>query len=112
MNDAQLKAAAFRLAEKTPPHLGISAFPPQRWIEVEPGIIRVLMADGRSIRARLAGLIPPPVKSVETKHVSSPVHAAVNPAPPVRVVPVPAYHPESRIGRDTAKKVQGRKSST
>ena len=111
MNESQLKAAAFLLAEKTPPHLGISAYPPQRWIEVEPGIIRVLMADGRSIRASLADLVPPPVSKraavVETVHTvpsslrdvpspipksTPPVHKqvvtpAIAPAPGVSVAP-------------------------
>ena len=62
MDESQLKAAAFLLAEKTPDHLGNSAYPPQKWVEVEPGIIRVLMADGRSIRAFLADLVFPPRK--------------------------------------------------
>jgi len=80
MNEEQLKIAAFLLAEKTPDHLGNSAYPPQKWIEVVPGIIRVLMADGRSIRAPLADLLPPPTpkqvttQAIAPKLVALPVH--------------------------------------
>ena len=53
LTDPKLKAAAFTLAEKTPRHLNVPTTPPIHW-RLEGEILRVLLADGRTVRAPLA----------------------------------------------------------
>ena len=53
LNDPKLKTAAFILAEKTPRHLNVPTTPPIHW-RLEGEILRVLLADGRTVRAPLA----------------------------------------------------------
>ncbi len=51
-NDPALKDAAFKLAEETPRHLDQPTTPPIHWRE-EAGLLRVLLADGRTVRGPL-----------------------------------------------------------
>jgi hypothetical protein len=53
MNDDQLKEAAFKIAEATPRHLDQPTIPPIRW-SLEGDQLRVLLADGRTVR----GVVP------------------------------------------------------
>jgi hypothetical protein len=48
-NDPALKDAAFKLAEETPRHLDQPTTPPIHWRE-DAGLLRVLLADGRTVR--------------------------------------------------------------
>ena len=57
-NDPKFKAAAFILAEKTPRHLNVPTTPPIHW-RLEGEILRVLLADGRTVRAPLADQVAP-----------------------------------------------------
>jgi len=50
MNEPELKSAAFALAEATPRHLDQPTTPPIHW-NLEGAILRVLLADGRTVRA-------------------------------------------------------------
>ena len=55
--DPKYKSAAFILAEKTPRHLNVPTTPPIHW-RLEGEILRVLLADGRTVRAPLADQVP------------------------------------------------------
>lgn len=50
MNDPVFKSAAFKIAEETPPHLGKPTSPPIHWV-LDGANLRVLLADGRTVRA-------------------------------------------------------------
>ncbi|TSA54228.1 MAG: hypothetical protein D4R38_02710 [Dehalococcoidia bacterium] len=50
MNEPELKTTAYFLAEHTPQHLGQPTTPPIHW-DLEGDILRVLLADGREVRA-------------------------------------------------------------
>jgi hypothetical protein len=72
----ELKEAAYRLAEETPKLGGHPTTPPIRWRE-DAGLLRVLLADGRTVRGPLPkniliendriamGLKPPKANKVE-----------------------------------------------
>ena len=80
MNEPELKSLAFLLAERTPEHLAHPTIPPIHWNLEEGEILRVLLADGREIRAPLESLKSKPVKK-QTVIVPSiaalPVHPTV-----------------------------------
>lgn len=59
MNESHLKSAAYTLAEATPKHLDQPTTPPIHW-DLEGDVLRVLLADGREVRAPLADLQPKP----------------------------------------------------
>jgi hypothetical protein len=77
-NPPELKKAAEALAEATPPHLGRPTTPIIRWRE-DNGQLRVLLADGRTVRG------PLPEKKGKTKSpeaspiMTLPVHPTVTP---------------------------------
>ena len=50
MNDPAFKTAAYAIAEAAPRHLDQPTTPPIHW-RVEGDILRVLLADGRTVRA-------------------------------------------------------------
>jgi len=67
--DPKYKDAAFALAEATPRHLDRPTTPPIHWrLEVgadhDPPILRVLLADGRTVR----GVVPVPAKQSRFPH--------------------------------------------
>ena len=90
-NDPKFKAAAFILAEKTPRHLNVPTTPPIHW-RLEGEILRVLLADGRTVRAPLADQVAP--KPAPVEKVALPKKDPVPPAPVV-VPPVPKTPPET-----------------
>jgi hypothetical protein len=55
MNEPELKDAAYALAAAQPRHLDQPTTPPIHWRE-ENGLLRVLMADGRTVRGPLPDL--------------------------------------------------------
>ena len=55
MNEPELKEAAFALALAQPRHLNMPTVPPIHWRE-DNGVLRVLMADGRTVRGPLPKL--------------------------------------------------------
>jgi hypothetical protein len=75
-NPPELKAAAIALAEATPPHLGRPTTPIIRWRE-DNGQLRVLLADGRTVR----GPLPDKKKTAPRaeKIMELPVHPTVTP---------------------------------
>ena len=56
MNEADLKRAAFMLAEHTPEYLGKPTMPPQSW-RLDGDTLIVLLADGRKIRSPMPHVI-------------------------------------------------------
>jgi hypothetical protein len=60
MNESSLKAAAYVIAEATPMHLDKPTTPPIHWNQ-EGEVLRVLLADGRSVRGPLHS--PKPVQA-------------------------------------------------
>jgi hypothetical protein len=68
MNEIELKKLAYQIAEETPRHLDQPTSPPLKWLVVGDQI-RVLLADGRSIRAPM-----PAVKKQVDKVTALPVH--------------------------------------
>jgi hypothetical protein len=89
MNEPELKAAAFALAEVTPKHLDRPTIPPISW-RLEGDQLRVLLADGRTVRG--------PIPSVGARHVSpsSPKASSVM-ALPVHTVGANAPAPQSGV---------------
>ena len=89
--DPKLKEAAFILAEKTPRHLDQPTTPPIHW-RLEGEILRVLLADGRTVRAPLADQVKAKASPSVKKQAIAPVIA-----PKIEALPV-----------HMNKKVQGR----
>jgi len=56
--DPKYKDAAFALAEATPRHLDRPTTPPIHW-RLEGDVLRVLLADGRTVRAPLVDYLSP-----------------------------------------------------
>ncbi|MFA5810682.1 MAG: hypothetical protein WC935_10190 [Thermoleophilia bacterium] len=56
MNEADLKRAAFMLAEHTPEYLGKPTMPPQGW-RLDGDTLIVLLADGRKIRSPMPHVV-------------------------------------------------------
>jgi hypothetical protein len=78
-NDPVLKEAAFALAEATPRHLDQPTTPPIRWRE-DAGLLRVLLADGRTVRGPLKYTPFPKPKAPELMVLPThPVILSVNP---------------------------------
>jgi hypothetical protein len=73
MNEPEFKAAAFALAE-APPILKDPVSPPIHWRVENDVTLRVLLADGRTVRAPLA----PPKAAVKP----APIHPAVTETTP------------------------------
>ncbi len=75
MNEPELKSAAFALAEATPRHLDQPTTPPIHW-QLEGDQLRVLLADGRTVRgpARLVKIVFVPADSsgMPTGHMPLP----------------------------------------
>ena len=106
LTDPKLKTAAFILAEKTPRHLNVPTTPPIHW-RLEGEILRVLLADGRTVRAPLADQVySTPVTAakassdspVKSKGIVSTPDETHPPAPVTRfarqIVPVRKTPPE------------------
>lgn len=85
MNEPELNSAAYALAEATPKHLNQPTTPPIHW-ELEGDILRVLLADGREVRAPLVNQKPipaprpnPPSYSTPGKRVQEPTQVPTLP---------------------------------
>jgi hypothetical protein len=73
MNEVSMQKAAWWLAENTAQHLNQPTTPPIRW-KLEDTILRVLLADGRTVRAPLDEVM----KKLSVKK-QTPVSPALNP---------------------------------
>ena len=81
MNDPAFKTAAYAIAEAAPRHLDQPTTPPIHW-RVEGDILRVLLADGRTVRASIEeaqrnAKTPSVKKQIEAPVASLPVRAPV-----------------------------------
>ena len=63
MNDSNLKAAAYALAQAAPEHLGKPTMPPITWRATSNGI-KVILADGRCIYGP-ATIAPPTTEHID-----------------------------------------------
>jgi hypothetical protein len=71
MNEPELKDLAFKIAETAPRHLDKPTSPPIHW-QKEGNVLRVLLADGRTVRG--------PIPSVGSKRAKYPEGALTTPA--------------------------------
>ena len=88
---AEYKAAAYAIAEAAPRHLDQPTTPPIHW-RLEGDLLRVLLADGRTVRG------PLPAKKVK----KSPA------APPIMALPVHEIHAPDKV-RPAGKEGKGKK---
>ena len=93
MNEPTFKAAAYAIAEAAPRHLDQPTTPPIHW-RVEGDILRVLLADGRTVRAPIVEaqrFAPAPSVKKQIEVPGFPVASL----PVKKEVPVPARKPKT-----------------
>jgi hypothetical protein len=94
-NPPELKEAAYRLAEATPMLGGHPTTPPIRWRE-DAGLLRVLLADGRTVRG--------PLPTVKKAKVEAPKLMELSPRvlepgiPPANLKANGKYKPVKKTG--------------
>jgi hypothetical protein len=91
MNEPEFKSTAWLIAEKTPEHLGKPTIPPIHWV-LDGENLRVLLADGRTVRAPIAdqNKVVPVKKQAKSPDIMG--------ADPIIALPV---HPPVKKGKRT-----------
>jgi anti-sigma factor ChrR (cupin superfamily) len=96
MSEQDFKALAYQIAEEMPRHLDQPTSPPIRW-KIEGGMIRVLLADGRTVRVALP-------RKTAAKQV-----AATPPPAPVALESTSVHATHGAFQSQAVKEVQTRK---